>query len=117
LCVSGQTIRSATKKLSQKRIRKNVIINLGSVDILHGHTLLQIISDFRVLKEKLAHLGIHDPIVSTLAPLANHMHSQQTKQKVLDVNRFISGYFNNVIDLYGVMVDETDKIIFSCYQP
>jgi maternal effect protein oskar len=118
-CVSGQTVRSAYEKVRQtRRMRKKVIINIGSVDLLHYHSFVRITHDMELLNQELFAKGVDTIIWTTLAPLANQLHEPSSRQKLMDINKFLRYRFANVIDIHQVMVNTSDdKILFACYQP
>lgn len=116
LCISGQTIADATRRvLSVPNLSRKVIVNLGSVDILHGRDLIEIQHDFLVLIKTLEARGV-TPVVTTLAPLANYGHRTGTKHILQCFNEFIMSRGWKVIDLWSCMVNKNGHILFECYQ-
>lgn len=118
LCVSGQTIRdAATRILNTISVHEYAIINVGSVDLLHGRAYVDMISDLMYLLRCCNLKGIK-PMLSTLAPLANCMHNEAIKKKLLKFNSFIrsNSIETPVIDIWKCMVNLEEKVVFPCYQ-
>lgn len=117
LCVSGQTIRDAIDRMKRSHYSDpNIILNIGSVDILHGHELLDILSDFRELIDTFEQQGIV-PIITTLAPLANFSHHPDIKSKLNRFNNFIRSNYRFVVDLNALFIDSNTRLLYECYQP
>ena len=114
-CVSGQTIRAAGYRIKDYLIGNDVIINIGSVDILHGHDDYEIYKDFLFLLNCCHKRGVV-PILSTLVPLKNHQHNEVIKMKVLWYNSIIrkSGY--PFIDLYYSLMRSNDELAVACFK-
>lgn len=97
-----------------------IIVNLGSVDILHGNDLADMCEDFKALMVECKRRHIQ-PIITTLAPLANRLHCQNDVKKLRQFNEFLVNQFSDkfhVIDITQYFVDKTTgKVMFSCYQP
>lgn len=120
LCVSGLSIQEAAKLIEFEPYFKStrLIINIGSVDILHDHELVEMCSDFEKLikvceKRKLT------PIITTLAPLANGGHSQEMVNKLRKFNVFITEkYFTryDTIDIWSKMTNPRGVTNFDIYQ-
>lgn len=95
-----------------------LIINVGSVDLLHEHELVEMCSDYKYLisvceKRKL------QPIITTLAPLANCGHSSETRLKLREFNLFLlEKYFTSyeIIDIWSEMTNSRGIIDFNCYR-
>ncbi|XP_011211954.1 maternal effect protein oskar [Bactrocera dorsalis] len=118
LCVSGQTICGAIKRVRQLEDQcKSIIVNIGSVDIMKGRPLVQIEHDFRELINLMFKKGF-TPILTTLAPLANFAHDEITKTKLERFNNFIKkeGEFLLVMDIWACLVNERGHILFDCFQ-
>ncbi|XP_011188082.1 maternal effect protein oskar [Zeugodacus cucurbitae] len=118
LCVSGQTICGAIRRVRQLEDQcKSVIVNIGSVDIMKGRSLVQIEHDFRELINLMFKKGF-TPILTTLAPLANFAHDEHTKNKLERFNSFIKkeGKFSLVMDIWSCLVNERGHILFDCFQ-
>lgn len=118
LCYSGQTIKAAIKRIcsGRKYIDKKIIINLGSVDLLHGHDLIDMQSDFCELIQVLENNNI-EPIITTLAPIANFGYMPEQKRQFHRFNEFLRTHFDNVIDLWQIFVkNTTGQTIFDLYK-
>lgn len=99
--------------------RRSVILNIGSVDIMQGRQLIQIEHEFRELILTMQNKGIN-PILTTLAPLANYSHKNDVKRLLERFNEFIKreGKKRNlvVIDIWKCLVNEKRHVFFDCYQ-
>lgn len=118
LCISGQTIADATRRvLNSSSINNSIVVNVGSVDLLHGRELIDIISDYMALLEAFNFRGIK-PIITTLAPLANLSHAKHTRNNLTKFNEFLRGLSSDVsvIDLWQCMVDQHARTLYECYQ-
>ncbi|XP_004529163.1 maternal effect protein oskar isoform X2 [Ceratitis capitata] len=118
LCVSGQTICAAIRRVHQLDDQhRSIIVNIGSVDIMKGRSLVQIEHDFRELINVIFKKGF-TPILTTLAPLANYAHDKQVKTKLERFNHFIKneGKFLVVMDIWACLVNEKGQILFDCFQ-
>ncbi|XP_055687125.1 maternal effect protein oskar [Lutzomyia longipalpis] len=116
LCISGQTIRGAIEHLNRMRrgsVSKRVIINLGTVDLLHGRDVLDIKTEYRMLLSQLKEMGIH-AIVTTLPPIANHSYHSTIKPNWEKLNAFLRRQ-RNCIDIASGMM-QNGRTLFSCYQ-
>lgn len=68
MCVSGQTIQEATAGLENLRGNQVIIVNIGSIDIINGKELVDVILEvMRFLK--LCQKKSIVPILTTLPPL------------------------------------------------
>ncbi|KAM8703523.1 hypothetical protein ACLKA7_008189 [Drosophila subpalustris] len=119
LCISGQTINAARQRLQHVELPEmtQIIVNIGSVDIMRGKPLVQIEHDFRQLIKEM-HNRRFVPVLTTLAPLANRRHDQQTSDKVLRFNKFIrsEGRHLTVIDIHSCLINESGVVRFDCFQ-
>lgn len=119
LCISGQTINAARLRLQHVELPEmtQIIVNIGSVDIMRGKPLVQIEHDFRQLIKEM-HNRRFIPVLTTLAPLANYRHDKQTCDKVLRFNKFIrtEGRHLTVIDIHSCLVNESGVVRFDCFQ-
>lgn len=122
LCISGQSIRDATDRIKRYPEQSNmkIIVNLGSVDILHGSDLSDVCQGFKELMRECQRRRIQ-PIITTLAPLANRLYCQEEVKKVRQFNEFLVNEFSGqfrVIDITSCLADKkTGKLMFCCYQP
>ncbi|KAI9579750.1 maternal effect protein oskar [Glossina fuscipes] len=121
LCVSGQTVSGAIKRLNRLNnfTDKSIIINIGSVDIMQGRNLIQIEHDLRelvviMLKKKIK------PILTTIAPLANYAHNNEVKMTLMRLNDYIKRLGRArqlmVIDIWKCLVNDKNLTLFDCYQ-
>lgn len=98
------------------------MINVGSVDIVHGKDLKEMCFDFDQLIRACEMRGL-DPIISTLAPLVNISHSKESHDKLHDklhaFNEFLRDkYFciYPIIDIWREIVKPSTKTDISCYK-
>ncbi|EDV95081.1 maternal effect protein oskar [Drosophila grimshawi] len=119
LCISGQTISAARQRLRHVELAEmtQIIVNIGSVDIMRGRPLVQIEHDFRQLIKEM-HNRRFVPVLTTLAPLANYRHDKHTCDKVSRFNKFIrsEGRHLKVIDIHSCLVNENGIVRFDCFQ-
>ncbi|KAH8311831.1 hypothetical protein KR044_008216 [Drosophila immigrans] len=119
LCISGQTINAARQRVQHVELQEmtQIIVNIGSVDIMRGKPLVQIEHDFRQLIKEM-HNRRFVPVLTTLAPLANYCHDKQTCEKVLRFNKFIrnEGRHLTVIDIHTCLINENGVVRFDCFQ-
>lgn len=118
LCVSGQTIKAAAKRLSEIS-NKTVIINIGSVDILHGQQLIDMQYDFKHLVQVCKKNNI-SLIITTLAPLGNRSHYPELRNRLEMFNKYLIDNYSRthkVIDISKCMIGTRGETIYDCYQP
>nr|Q24741.1 RecName: Full=Maternal effect protein oskar [Drosophila virilis]AAA28426.1 oskar [Drosophila virilis] len=119
LCISGQTINAARQRLRLVELPEmtQIIVNIGSEDIMRGRSLVQIEHDFRLLVKEM-HNRRFVPVLTTLAPLANCRHDKQTCDKVSRFNKFIrsEGRHLKVIDIHSCLINENGIVRFDCFQ-
>lgn len=118
--MSGQSISDAIKRINQLNDWNGcIIVNIGSVDIMQYHKLIQIEYEFRKLIDMMLNKNI-TPILTTLAPLGNYMHYAEIPGILNRFNEFIinEGKKHNlvVIDIWRCLVNENYQIIYDCYQ-
>lgn len=117
--MSGQTIKSAAKRLRYCSNIK-IILNVGSVDLLHGRDFVDMRGDFMQLMQICKERNIQ-VIITTLAPLANKLDAEDLRPKYDAFNKFLIQTYSRshkVIDIKKCMVDpRSQKVIFECYQP
>ncbi|XP_059621648.1 uncharacterized protein LOC132265143 isoform X2 [Phlebotomus argentipes] len=87
MCVSGQTIQAAFDRMLYSP-DKRVILNLGTVDLLHGRDALDIINDYNRLLRMLKNKGI-EVIITTLPPIVNHSYLGSLKRNWEVLNAFL----------------------------
>lgn len=114
LCISGQTIRGAANRILQLPRDEDVIINVGSVDLLHGRNLYDMYEDF-IFLERCCLLRDINPIMTTLVPIANQMHNKALQLKLLVFNDKIRNCGFDYIDLYDCMVRD-GSLMMSCFK-
>lgn len=119
LCISGQTIRQAANRL-KRQSRMKVILNIGSVDILHGKSVNDMCNDFIELVRICEQRDI-DIVITTLAPIANRLGSgDDCREKVNAFNKFLIVKFGakySIIDIASLMKHHrTNHVLFDCYQ-
>lgn len=114
LCISGQTIRDAADRILTLPKGGDLLINLGSVDLLHGHEMFRMIEDTFYLIDCCQKQQIN-PVLTTLAPLANYQHSKTMKKQLLQYNHFLRASKFSVIDLWMQFVDEDGTVDFEYF--
>lgn len=98
-CVSGLKIAQAKRLIeNMDESVKNVIINVGSVDIAEGRELIEMITDLLDLLNTCESEGI-DPIVTTLPPLPNYLLGNR-REVLIGFNHFIR---QKVVQQYAVI--------------
>lgn len=88
------------------------------MDILHGHELVEMCNDFEHLIEVCENRGVQ-PIITTLAPLANTGHSPHMFEKLRQFNVFIiEKYFTQyeIIDIWSKMTNSRGVTNFALYR-
>lgn len=118
--MSGLTIERAADliKNTQDFKASKLIINIGSVDILHGTALIDMCYHLKRLVTVCKERGI-EPILTTLAPLANINHSTEMRDKLLLYNNFICDKFINkclIIDIWSAMISPTSSTLFELFE-
>lgn len=121
--MSGQRIRDATERLKRFPNTDNmkIIVNLGTVDILHGRYQSDMCQDYINLVKLCSNRGI-EVIITTLAPIGNRLHDKDDVKKLNDFNKFLINKFGSshqVIDINACMVNKTNGRTFieTTYQP
>lgn len=115
-CISGQTIKDVTKMLKAKvKVSNCVILNIGSVDLLHGRDFIEMTEDFIHLYAQFEKRGIK-PVITTVAPLANMCFSKEIQQRLQQFNLFLINNFENVLDITCCFLTNTQRVLFECYQ-
>lgn len=120
LCISGLSIQAAAKIIEYTFHFKSskLVINVGSVDIVHGKDLKEMCSDFVQLIRACEMRGL-DPIISTLAPLVNISHPKEVHDKLHAFNEFLlDKYFciHPIINIWREIVKPSTKADISCYE-
>lgn len=104
LCVSGLTIAAATQRVLKqvdKTKCKHAIIYLGSMDIINGRELVQMMFDFNQLMIACSEMNVR-PILCTLAPILNHQLNNR-KETLMGFNQFL------VQNKYGIAAIDVNK--------
>lgn len=117
-CVSGQSIRKAIVNISRtiNEIRcDRAIINLGSIDLLQGRELVDMMRDLVQLNKILYERNIH-PIFTTIPALANQMHNPRIQKNRIHFNNFIMNKFDH-IDIDICFLSNLNQVSFDLYQP
>lgn len=116
LCISGQTIQRVTDMVKcGAKMKDQIILNIGSVDLLHRRSFAEMQSDFYKLYAELENRGIHT-VITTVAPLGNMLYSQEIQERWQQFNMFLLREFPNVIDITPCFVTDSNRILFECYQ-
>lgn len=120
LCVSGQSIRDAAERIKRaKHLPSNsLIINLGTYEILNGTTLLDMCMSYDHLIEVCQKRDLR-PVITTIAPIANHCYTSTIPLKVIKFNDFLRKqymYKYKVIDIYSQMVTPRGRTLYDYYQ-
>ncbi|XP_017104763.2 maternal effect protein oskar [Drosophila bipectinata] len=120
LCVSGQTIIGARNRFRKVYLPENtqIIVNIGSVDIMRGKPLVQIEHDFRLLIKEI-HSRRCIPILTNLAPLANYCHDKVLCDKISKFNKFVRNEARShlkFIDINSCLINEKKNVLFDCFQ-
>lgn len=120
LCISGLSIQAATKiiECTQHFKSSNVVINVGSVDILYGHDIDDMCADYKDLIHACERHKLQ-PIISTLSPLPNSSHSLEMREKLLAFNAFLSDAYISlypIIDIWSIMASSCGHTDFSCFK-
>lgn len=92
----------------------SVIINLGSVDLLQGRELIDMMMDMIRLNDMLSGRDIF-PILTTIPPLANQMHNKELERKRKAFNKFLFEKFH-CIDIEDCFLNNLSQIMFELYQ-
>lgn len=121
LCRSGLSIRSAINLIQSVAFIKtsSIILNVGSIDILHGHDLVDMLADYNELIRACEERNI-TPIITTIAPLANNNHTPESREKLRSFNSYLYDRFfpkYRIIDIRSQMVSPSGSTLYDCYQP
>lgn len=117
LCISGLTIAEAANRvLTAPYIHDRVILNIGAVDLLHGHDYIDMQQNLLELIKNLEIRGA-SVILTTLSPLANVSHIPNTYERFQRFNNFIRKSHLKYIDLWKCFVNEKGCTLYECYQP
>lgn len=117
--ISGMTLREASRMvMTTHYLSKRLIVNIGSVDLMNGRDIMDMKFDFLGLMAAFEYRGI-EPIITTLAPLANYCHMEDVRNNLLKFNHYLMShkYRWNVVDIHSTFVSNNGCTLFSCYQP
>lgn len=122
LCKSGLSIRGAISMLQSIAYIKtpSIIINVGSIDIMHGRDLVEMRLDYKELVDLCVKRNIR-PIITTLAPLANtsHYHLRDMREKLILFNNHLLDHYyhkHHVINLWSRMTTPRGRTIFEYFE-
>lgn len=117
LCISGMTLSEAAKRVQMAPyIASQVLINVGTVDLLHGRVMIDLIHDFEQLMARFRERNV-EPIVTTLTPIANCGGRTPMAQRLLKLNEYIRRICPRYIDLWKYFVHPDGTMRLECYQP
>ena len=115
LCISGMTIRKAIiNVVTATKISEKVVVNLGSIDIMHGRELMDIIADYKDLIYWLKERKIKY-LLTTVAPIANRSYHSALVEKIILLNNWIKRNCRNTIDLWTASVNLNLRVDYSLY--
>lgn len=115
-CISGQTIHEACTNLENYHENQVIIVNIGSMDIINGKELVDVILEIMRLL-KLCQRKCIVPILTTLPPLG--IYGVGNRTEVLNYyNDFLrQNPFNYpVIDLNRAFYNDDGTLNIHCYQ-
>lgn len=117
LCVSGLTIAEAAYRVQKATyINDRVIVNVGVVDLLHGHDIVDMQQDLLQLLKNLEVRGA-SAILCTLSPLANSSHISGITDRLHKFNDLIRKFQCPYIDVWRCFVNERNNTLYECFQP
>uniref|UniRef100_A0A182VS14 OSK domain-containing protein n=1 Tax=Anopheles minimus TaxID=112268 RepID=A0A182VS14_9DIPT len=117
LCISGLTLSEAAKRVEVAPfIADHVLVNVGTVDLLHGREMIDLIHDFDQLVARFRERNV-EPIMTTLAPIANSGGRTPMAERLLKLNEYMCRTCPRTIDLWKNFVHANGTVRFECYQP
>lgn len=117
LCISGLTIAEAADRVMKATfLNDRVIVNIGVVDLLHGHDFVDMQLDLLQLMKNFENRGVY-VILTTLSPLANSSHIPGVVDRLQKFNSLIRNQNWNYIDLWRCFVNERANTLYECFQP
>lgn len=117
LCISGLTLSEAAARVQvAPYMADRVLINVGTVDLLHGRVMIDLIHDFELMMTRCRERNV-EPIVTTLAPLANSGGRTEMAERLLKFNEYIRRTCPRYIDLWKHFVHADGTMRIECYQP
>ncbi|XP_049538468.1 maternal effect protein oskar [Anopheles darlingi] len=117
LCISGLTLAEAAKRVERAPyIASQVLVNVGTVDLLHGRQMIDLLHDFDMLMARFRDRNV-EPLVTTLAPIANAGGCSPMQYRLRKFNEYIRIKCRNYIDLGRYFQNDDGSVRFECYQP
>uniref|UniRef100_A0A182U2C7 OSK domain-containing protein n=1 Tax=Anopheles melas TaxID=34690 RepID=A0A182U2C7_9DIPT len=117
LCISGLTLSEAAKRVEMAPfIADHVLVNVGTVDLLHGRAMIDLIHDFNQLVARFRERNV-EPIMTTLTPIANSGGRTTMAERLLKLNEYICRTCPRTIDLWKYFVHADGTVRFECFQP
>uniref|UniRef100_A0A6E8VGL3 OSK domain-containing protein n=1 Tax=Anopheles coluzzii TaxID=1518534 RepID=A0A6E8VGL3_ANOCL len=117
LCISGLTLSEAAKRVEMAPfIADHVLVNVGTVDLLHGRAMIDLIHDFNQLVARFRERNV-EPIMTTLTPIANSGGRTTMAERLLKLNEYICRTCPRTIDLWKHFVHADGTVRFECFQP
>uniref|UniRef100_A0A182P0C4 OSK domain-containing protein n=1 Tax=Anopheles epiroticus TaxID=199890 RepID=A0A182P0C4_9DIPT len=117
LCISGLTLSEAAKRVELAPfIADHVLVNVGTVDLLHGRAMIDLIHDFDQLVARFRERNV-EPIMTTLTPIANSGGRTTMTERLLKLNEYICRTCPRTIDLWKNFVNSDGSVRFECFQP
>lgn len=116
LSISGQTIKAAWRNIFYSPFRfatANVIVNIGTFDLLIGRSVEDMITDLTRLLNALKTKN-QNAVLTTLAPLPNHL-GNEIDEKRKSYNKFIREEFP-YIDIESCFLSNGSRVLRECYQ-
>lgn len=95
-------------------VTPNVIINLGTFDLLNGRNAVNMMADVVRLLNALKRKDIR-PILTTLAPIPKHLDGELDERRQ-SFNKFIRENFDH-IDIEKSFLSNEKRVLLECYQP
>lgn len=92
----------------------NVILNIGTFDLLNGRSGEQMMTDIVRLLNALLTKNLQ-AILTTLAPLPNHLNGE-IEDRRQSFNKFIREHFD-FIDIEKCFLTNEKRVLLECYQP
>ncbi|XP_050085124.1 uncharacterized protein LOC126570985 [Anopheles aquasalis] len=117
LCISGLTLAEAARRVeAAPYIASQVLVNVGTVDLLHGRQMIDLIQDFDMLMDRFRERNV-EPLMTTLAPIANTGGRSVMQERLCKFNEYIRSSCPNYINLDRYFQNDDGSVRFECYQP
>lgn len=118
LCKSGLTIKDATESIREQiRETRNIIVYLGSVDIIKGRNLAELQKDFTGFLLACTEKRF-TPVLCTLAPIPTHQLGTR-KAALLEFNKYLEAVAREmdlpVIDIHKTFIKPNGSFEEYCY--